>query len=123
MAKRRARVKLSKAQILENDSNKWQAKKAAAIEQLIKSMAHLKDVERRQRRLDKAVAKPKPKRKAKTLSESSSDIASAMIQGKSFEEAESPPQAKLDDRESRMKAMGFRKTRRRNEKAQSVVTG
>ena len=59
--RRTRKAKLSKAQKLDNDTNKWLAKKAAAIDMLVKAMEHLKSLDRSHRRLQKAALHPKPR--------------------------------------------------------------
>jgi hypothetical protein len=56
--RRTRKAKLSKAQKLDNDTNKWLAKKAAAIDMLVKAMEHLKSLDRSHRRLQKAALHP-----------------------------------------------------------------
>ena len=56
MAKRHARVKLSRAQKLENERNRWMARKDAAIEMLVKSIGKLKELNRSVAREEKRSA-------------------------------------------------------------------
>lgn len=73
MAKRRGRVKLSKAQKFDNDRNRWLAKKDAAISLLCKAMENLKRLDRQGRRLQKAALKPPPASKPKPTPEPAMD--------------------------------------------------
>ena len=58
MAKRHARVKLSRAQKLENERNRWLAKKDAAIAMLVKSMERLKSLNRSVARMERTAQLP-----------------------------------------------------------------
>jgi hypothetical protein len=112
MPKRQKRVKLSKAQILENDTNKWLAKKTAAIDMLCKAMEHLKSLDRSHRRLQKAALKPVQKkitRKSKQVDPTTQLGVLGPAPG--FDAAGNP--VFLEDRDQRMKALGFRKTGKR----------
>ena len=64
MAKRHARVKLSRAQKLENERNRWMAKKDAAIEMLVKSIGKLKELDRSVARMERTAQLPKKPAKA-----------------------------------------------------------
>jgi hypothetical protein len=135
MPKRQARVKLSKAQILENDTNKWLAKKAAAIEMLMKAMEHLKQLERSSRRLSKReIAEAQRKSMESALHPEQKKIADKLNAATKRKRKEvtdipvtEPPIADVlpEDREARMKAMGFRPTRKRRagKTDQPVVSG
>lgn len=122
MAKRQKRVKLSKAQILENDSNKWQAKKTAAIDMLCKAVEHLKAIDRRQRGLLKRAEREAGEKKLVAAVDRTLKKAMHPVQRKiadKLNKATQPtPQAGLDvtltpeQRDQRMEAMGFRKTKR-----------
>ena len=67
MAKRHARVKLSRAQKLENERNRWLARRDAAIEMLVKSIGKLKQLNRSVTRMERMAQLPKPKSKADAL--------------------------------------------------------
>jgi hypothetical protein len=102
MKRSRTRVKLSKAQKLENDTNRWLAKKAAAIDMLVKAMGQLKLLDRSARRLQKAALNPpKPKPKAAVK--------------------EAVAAAPVEDREAHMKSLGFRPRRKRKTVAGEVA--
>lgn len=58
MAKRHARVKLSKAQKLENELNRWLARKDAAINMLVKAMGKLKELDRAHARMQRTAQLP-----------------------------------------------------------------
>jgi hypothetical protein len=60
MAKRHKRVKLSKAQKLENERNRWLFKKDQAIHTLVKAMEKLKELDRSVRRMERLPIKPPP---------------------------------------------------------------
>ena len=111
MSKRRAKIKLSKVQIVENERNKWLAKRDAAIAMLVKSMGALVKLDRSERRLQKAALKP---------------IRAAIAKGEACL-AKPEVNAALDagerqSTEERMRAAGFRPTRKRRDKAQSALT-
>jgi cytidylate kinase len=114
MPKRQKRVKLSKAQILENDTNKWLAKKDAAIAMLVKAMGKLVELDRATRRTqkrDQQLAEyAKASRKMRVKAVTNIPVTEMPI-------ADVLP----EDRDRRMEAMGFRKTGKR--KAQPAVTG
>jgi hypothetical protein len=128
MPKRQKRVKLSKAQILENDTNKWLAKKAAAIDMLCKAMDRLKSLDRSHRRLQKAALHPVQKKIADKLNAATA-LEDRMKPLKEFVQRGQKAQAAVDeitgeDRAKRMEAMGFRKTRKKSaDKAQTAITG
>jgi len=58
MAKRHARVKLSRAQKLERELNRWLAKKDGAIAMLCKAMVKLKELERSRLRMQRTAQLP-----------------------------------------------------------------
>ena len=60
MKRRGTRVKLSRAQKLENDLNRWLAKKEAAITMLCKAMEQLKTLQRSQARMQRTAQLPAP---------------------------------------------------------------
>jgi hypothetical protein len=136
MTKRRKKIKLSKAQKLDNDTNKWLAKKDAAIEQLVKAMEHLKTLGRSQRRLQKAELHPVQRKIAyklnkATLGKSQERLDKAALvppptkivaPRRALGEA---PEAGLDvveDRTARMEGLGFRSTKRRKKAAAPVAS-
>jgi hypothetical protein len=130
MAKRQKRVKLSKAQILENDTNKWQAKKSAAIDMLCKAMDKLRVLERRQGRVLKRVTITEPTLetklpddprayglKRKPMHPVQKKIADKLNKATMApDEAAELAQERGIEQEQRMKAMGFRKNKRTRSK-------
>jgi hypothetical protein len=110
MAKRRARVKLSRAQQLENDTNKWLAKRDAAISMLVKAMGKLMELERSTRRVQKAALHPVQRKIADKLNATTKPTATP-----------TNATATATDRGQRLEAMGFRRTRK--SKAAAAITG
>jgi hypothetical protein len=58
MAKRKSKIKLSKAEQLDKDLNKWLRKKDDAINQLIKAMGKLRELWRTEARLNRRERTP-----------------------------------------------------------------
>ena len=106
MARRAKRVKLSKAQELENELNKQLAKRDAACTMLAKAWSKLAQITRAQARLRKAALKP-----SRPL----------IIKVKDVPPPKTTVEVKTEDNTTRMEALGFRKTGRRRKVAAAPV--
>ena len=134
MAKRRVKIKLSKMQIVENERNKWLARRDAAIAMLVKSMGQLVKLDRSGRRLQKAELKPQQQKivDAKQRGPKTTELMDTRMNNlKDFVERGQTMQADVNaildagerqSTEERMRAAGFRPTRKRKGKAQSALT-
>jgi len=120
--RRKRKAKLSKIQEHQNETNKWLAKRDAAIAMLVKSMGHLVRLDRTGRRLQKAALHPVQQDIADKLNKATKrkrllPELGTILQGPAAAPIEPPPAADPPpDNEARMKAAGFRprKKARRN---------
>jgi len=115
--RRKRRAKLSKIEEHQNETNKWLAKRDAAIAMLVKSMGHLVRLDRTGRRLQKAALHPVQQDIADKLNKATKrkrllPELGTILQGNpapATAPIEPPPAADPPpDNEARMKAAGFR---------------